>query len=414
MEIRPIVSSLLRTRTAPLLVAIQVALSLAVLANALFIVHLRLEAADRPSGFADEATLGYLNRSFADEASHGEMLADREREIALLRRVPGVVSAVWASQTPMSRSGSSSSVRANEQQEHEVATPAIYLVPPGFLQTTGVKLVAGRDITEADMAETDPNTQGYFDNFPRSVLVTKALGERLFPGEGSRLVGRDFIFGGNRKGATVRIIGVVERLQGPQAQDGVEGEYSVILPWRMTGNRMRYIVRTEPGQRDKVMLAAEQAVRKAAGRPIRLQVRSVTEDRYNRYRNEKAMASMLIAVAALLLLVTASGIVGLASLRVMQRRKQIGVRRALGARRVDILRYFLVENVLITSTGIVVGLVLGLALNQLLETKLGLPKLPAAYLAGGAVALWLLGLAAVWGPAARAAATPPAIATRTA
>jgi putative ABC transport system permease protein len=414
MEIRPIVSSLLRTRTAPLLVAIQVALSLAVLANALFIVHLRLEAAERPSGFTDEATLGYLNRSFADDATHGEMLAEREREIALLRRVPGVVSAVWASQTPMSRSGSSSSVRANEKQEQEVATPAIYLVPPGFLQTTGVKLVEGRDITEADMVESDPNTQGYFDNFPGNVLVTRALGEKLFPGEGSSLVGRSFIFGSNAKGATVRIVGVVERLQSPQSQDGAEGEYSVILPRRMTGNRMRYIVRTEPGRRDKVMLAAEQAVRKAAGRPIRLQVRSVVEDRYNRYRNEKAMASMLIAVAALLLLVTASGIVGLASLRVMQRRKQIGVRRALGARRVDILRYFLVENVLITSTGIVVGLVLGLALNQLLETKLGLPKLPAVYLAGGAVALWLLGLAAVWGPAARAAATPPAIATRTA
>ena len=53
---------------------------------------------------------------------------------------------------------------------------------------------------------------------------------------------------------------------------------------------------------------------------------------------------MLIAVSALLLLVTASGIVGMASLRVAQRRKQIGVRRALGARWLDILRYFVVEN----------------------------------------------------------------------
>jgi putative ABC transport system permease protein len=126
------------------------------------------------------------------------------------------------------------------------------------------------------------------------------------------------------------------------------------------------------------------------------------------------MASMLIAVVALLLLVTASGVVGLASLRVTQRRKQIGVRRALGARRADILRYFLVEYVMITTTGVVVGLVLGLALNQLLERKLGMPRLPAGYLAGGAVTLWVLGLLAVWGPAARAAATSPAIATRTA
>jgi putative ABC transport system permease protein len=76
MEIRPILSSLLRTRTAPLLVAIQVALSLAVLANALFIVHLRLQAADRPSGIADEAGVGYFGRTFPDQMKHAQRLAE--------------------------------------------------------------------------------------------------------------------------------------------------------------------------------------------------------------------------------------------------------------------------------------------------------------------------------------------------
>ncbi|MFL6692345.1 MAG: ABC transporter permease, partial [Ramlibacter sp.] len=176
MEIRPILSALLRTRTAPLLVAIQVALSLAVLANALFIVHLRLESADRPSGIADEANVGYYSRTFPDESTYQQQMADREREIAILRGVPGVVSAVWASQMPMSRSGSSSSVRANERQDHEVATPAIYLVPPGFVQTAGLKIIEGRDITEAEMSETDTNNEGYFDKFPKTVLVTRAMG----------------------------------------------------------------------------------------------------------------------------------------------------------------------------------------------------------------------------------------------
>ena len=69
---------------------------------------------------------------------------------------------------------------------------------------------------------------------------------------------------------------------------------------------------------------------------------------------------MLIAVSVLLLLVTASGIVGMTSLWVTQRRKQIGVRRALGARRVDILRYFITENFMITSAGIVGGVLLAL------------------------------------------------------
>lgn len=97
-----------------------------------------------------------------------------------------------------------------------------------------------------------------------------------------------------------------------------------------------------------------------------------------------------------------------------QRRKQIGVRRALGARRIDILRYFLAENFMITSAGVATGVLLGLGLNQLLVSQLELPRLPAGYLVAGAGLLWLLGLAAVYGPAWRAASISPATATRSA
>ena len=85
--------------------------------------------------------------------------------------------------------------------------------------------------------------------------------------------------------------------------------------------------------------------------PTIVRVRTMLDHRANRYRADKALSWMLVTVSVLLLLITASGIVGMASLWVTQRRKQIGVRRALGARRVDILRYFLTENVMITSVG---------------------------------------------------------------
>jgi putative ABC transport system permease protein len=123
---------------------------------------------------------------------------------------------------------------------------------------------------------------------------------------------------------------------------------------------------------------------------------------------------MLIAVSALLLLITCSGIVGMASLWVTQRRKQIGVRRALGARRLDILRYFVMENFLITSGGVFGGVLLGVALNQLLVSKLEMARLPVGYLASGAAVFWLLGVIAVYGPAWRAASISPASATRSA
>jgi putative ABC transport system permease protein len=127
-----------------------------------------------------------------------------------------------------------------------------------------------------------------------------------------------------------------------------------------------------------------------------------------------ALSWMLVAVSVLLLLITASGIVGMASLWVQQRRKQIGVRRALGARRVDILRYFLTENFVITSVGVVAGVLLGVGLNQVLVSKLEMTRLPLEYLFTGAGVFWALGLFAAYGPAWRAASISPATATRSA
>jgi len=113
-------------------------------------------------------------------------------------------------------------------------------------------------------------------------------------------------------------------------------------------------------------------------------------------------------------LVTAGYLFGMASLWVTQRRKQIGVRRALGARKLDILRYFITENLMITTTGIAGGLLGALALNQLLVSRLELARLPAEYMLVGAAAFWALGIVAVYGPAWRAASISPAMATRSA
>ena len=93
--------------------------------------------------------------------------------------------------------------------------------------------------------------------------------------------------------------------------------------------------------------------------------------------------------------------------------RSIGTRRALGAQRADILAYFMMENVLITSGGIVFGCALALAVSRWLSMHYNLPRLDPYYLLGGALVLWTIGQLAVWSPARRAAAVPPSVATRT-
>jgi len=412
MEIRPIVSTLLRQRTGPLLVALQVAISLAILVNAIFVVQQRIAASQRPSGVADEENVGYIYVRPQQPYSHADNLASQVRELDAIRTVPGVVSVSWTNQMPMSRSGTSSSVRTvPELIANDPATPGFYYTQPGFLATMGLRLVEGRDLNDADVTDLVWENAGSKEGWPDVGIVTLALAKVLYP-EATTYVGKPIYFGDGAPKPT-RIIGVVETLQNSGA--GVEsGGYSVILPMRTSYPFSRYVIRAEPGKLDRVLADAREAIGKANSTPVLTGLRKVAEDRNNRYRNDRAMAWMLISICALLLLVTASGIVGITALRVAQRRKQIGVRRALGARWRDILRYFIVENVIITTGGIVAGLMLALALNRLLMAQAGMARLPLEYLAFGAAALWALGIAAVYGPASRAATISPAIATRTA
>ena len=150
---------------------------------------------------------------------------------------------------------------------------------------------------------------------------------------------------------------------------------------------------TDPARRDEVLKAAVAALKRNGPNRIILADNTMTIEalRAKYYQQDRAMVWLLVAVCIALLVVTALGIVGLASFWVQQRTKQIGVRRALGATRGQILRYFQTENFLLATIGIVLGMMMAYGINQLLMGKYELPRLPAIYLPVGAIALWLLG-----------------------
>ena len=103
------------------------------------------------------------------------------RERNAIAAVPGVVSVAWASQMPMSRSGSSSSVRIKADQPKETATPAFYYAQPGFVATMGLKIVEGRDMNDGDVVETDPQTAKPGEGAPDGALITRALAKLMWP-----------------------------------------------------------------------------------------------------------------------------------------------------------------------------------------------------------------------------------------
>jgi putative ABC transport system permease protein len=407
MEIRPIFSALMRNKMAPLLVAAQVAISLALLANALHIVKERTALSARPSGMVDEAATFVLHLRHLTRPQHEENIALQLRQKNLLAAIPGVLGAAWTTQMPMTRSGSQSGITHSREVKPNTSASRYYS-PDGFIDTLGLKIIEGRDFKPEEILVVNVETD---NKQPTAVILTQALAKHLFP-DATSFVGKSVYWGQGADADSSTIVGVVERLQSTSAEREASAEYSALAPARISTPTSSFAIRTEAGQRDRIMIEAENVIRKSNPQPMVIKTETTEKHRIDRYRNDNGLAWMLIAVSVLLMLITISGIVGMTALWVSQRRKQIGVRRALGARQFDILRYFITENILITAAGVAFGLVLAIALNQLLVAKFELAKLPLSYLAIGSVIFFLLGIVAAYAPARRAASISPALATR--
>jgi putative ABC transport system permease protein len=147
-----------------------------------------------------------------------------------------------------------------------------------------------------------------------------------------------------------------------------------------------------------------------SGRVITIKTIAEIKDTFN--SGGRLVQKGMTAVIALLVFVTALGIIGITSLSVAERTKQIGTRRALGATRRNILVHFLLENWMVTTAGLALGILATYGLNFLLVTHVSGVKMDWRYVVVGMVLLWINGVVATIPPAMRGARVSPAVATR--
>jgi len=408
MEIRPILSTLMRHKTAAALIVLEIALTCAIICNALFMISDRVAQVQEVSGLVENELVRVQITSIGRDPDED---ARTRSDLAALRALPGVKEATVVNQVPFVNSSWNSSIRLSQDQQRPTMTPTMYMAEERFLETFGLKLVAGRGFEADEFRDASAVMSGAGTGDVAAAIITRTMAERLFPGESA--VGKTFY---NGPDVLVRVVGVVEHLVRPSQMGGPTArEYSMIFPTRphynLGGN---YVIRTDPERRQEVLDAAVRTLRANGTDRIILDENTMTfeelRDRF--YQGPRSMAWLLGIVCVGLLVITALGIIGLASFWVQQRTKQIGVRRALGATKGQILAYFQTENFLLATIGIVLGMLAAYGINQVLMSKYELARLPAYYLPIGATALWLLGQVSVLGPARRAASVPPAIATR--
>ncbi len=405
MAIRPILSTLRRHKTTALLVVLEIALTCAIVCNAVFLVTQRIDRIHMPSGVAEHEL---IQVSMADIGKTPDEHARTLTDLAALRAIPGVIQVASVNQVPFGRSSNNSGVKLDPKQNKPTLNATNYY-GENIGQTLGVQLVEGRLLQPEDYVKLSEAAKafkaGKVEGLPRIVVISQPMAERLFPGQSA--LGKSIWLGSE---VPLQVVGVVKYLVRPSIWNDAEAQYSMMIPMSVDDNQ--YLIRTAPDQRERVLAAAMAALKKNNPQRISWQKRTWDEVRYKFFDSDRAMTGLLIGVCVALLIVTALGIVGLGSFWVAQRRRQIGVRRALGATRGHILRYFQTENFLLATIGIALGMVLAYGVNLFLMVHYELPRLPAIYFPIGALALWLIGQAAVLGPAMRAAAVPPVVATR--
>ena len=414
MTLHPMISALRRHKSGVVLIALQIALTLAIVCNAVFIIGQRIERVNRPTGL-DESNLFLVSQQWVGAPS-GDSVGDIDKldsmlqaDLAALRSLPDVASVAPINSLPLFNSSWNGALAVKPGRgDFNGTRTTYYFTDDRGLTTLGLRLVAGRNFTSAEVSH-----RGFRDQVDVPiVIVTKALGDKLFP-QGDALGKAVYVDGVS---APSTIVGVVERLQVPSTGTWTNSFvwYSTIQPVRLNTNFSRYVIRAKPGRLQAAIRAVTPTLYKV--NPLRVladdSIESFDDGRARAYRADVGMAILMGLICLILLAVTAAGIVGLTSFWVGQRQRQIGVRRALGARKIDILRYFQIENLIIAGAGAVIGLLLAIGLNLLLMKSFEMDRLPVAYVLAGIVVVLTLGQAAVFVPARRASDVPPVIATR--
>ncbi|KZN50253.1 ABC transporter permease [Pseudoalteromonas luteoviolacea] len=399
-DLKPIIKSLLHSKMTPLLLILQVAVTFTILVNSIYLMVEKRTELNNPSGLAEDSLFSF-QMSLNGENTE-ERVASLYRDLESIRALDSVAEVTTVSSIPLSHRGGGFEIRVDPNETGYITKAAFFTGGHQIIDTMGLNLIAGEGFSPVD----EDVVSVFTADRAVDIVITKALAQELYPEDWHKALGKTVYL--DQSPQNVR--GIVEYLVGPW-NFWPQKNNNVIYPTIFVMSDMNVLVRAHKGQLENSMRDVVELLMQDPTRYID-ELKSMNELKETAYQAQNAAYTTLQAVIIGLSLITMLAVFGQARFAVLKRRKQIGTRRALGASRAEIIRYFTLENTVLTVCGIAIGMVLTILANNLIVEHFELSPVPMPYLIYGGIIIFVAGFVAVIQPAVRAANVSPAEATR--
>lgn len=376
------------------LVLTEVALAVVLVTGALLMVRsfVRLVATD--PGFDPErrvvARIQFPSAHYP-EAADGERF--RQELVAQLERRPSIESVGWSDQLPLEGAGWTSDARF-DGEEFEITEFHRRIVDPGYLRTMGVPLLEGRWFDERDRSDSTP-----------VAVVNETLARLYFP-DSSPVGRRVAMVDEPEEDDWIEVIGVAgaERLEGLDSRPWPE----ILLPLAQRPQRLVAMIARWSEGHDRPDADIRAAIATLDPQMPVISLRDYEEIAAGTVGNERLLALLLAAFAAIALTLAGVGVGAMVARGVHQRRREIGVRLALGARPRGVVTMLVRESMTLVAGGLVCGGVTAVLVASGLGSLLhGIEPFDPPALLGVVIILGLVAGVATWLPARRAATIDP-------
>jgi len=386
-------------RVRGLLVIAEVAVSLVLLIGAGLLINSFRRLRNTDPGFrADNLLTMKIVLPEPKYQEHKQRSAFYSDVINRIESLPGVKSAAVTTNLPLYRQGNSTGIMIEGRPEPPPGQDIIIttrIVSPKFFETMGIQLLKGRPLSDEDKTNT-----------PGVVVISETMAQRYWPGEDA--VGKR-IFPGRpeRPEDWLQIVGVVNDVR--QFQLDVEPKPQMYLTYKQAGffAPRDLVVKTDVDPASMASTVRRTVWEIDKDQPVS-NISTMNEILAESIARQRFIMLLLGIFAAVAMLLAAVGIYGVMSYSVAQRRSEIGIRMALGAQKLDVLKLAVGQGLKLVCIGVVLGLAGAFALTRLMSSLLfGITATDPSTFIGISALLIAVALIASYVPARRATKVDP-------